>query len=193
MQVPPDRIVAGTYICAASATRSQITLENVPENELSSFLEVYRKIGGQYEGNSGKLIVNGKNVCKPVKLLETGVYPGFPTDLQSQMMAVLATIPGESCIVEQIFEDRYKVANELMRMGADITVNGKTARIQGKKRLSGHPVEAMELRGGAALILAALAAEGTTVLQGYSYVQRGYEHICQDLNQLGASVKRIQE
>ena len=193
MQVPPDRIVAGTYICAASATRSQITLENVPENELSSFLEVYRKIGGQYEGNSGKLIVNGKNVCKPVKLLETGVYPGFPTDLQSQMMAVLATIPGESCIVEQIFEDRYKVANELMRMGADITVNGRTARIQGKKRLFGHPVEAMELRGGAALILAALAAEGTTVLQGYSYVQRGYEHICQDLNQLGASVKRIQE
>ena len=94
MQVPPDRIVAGTYICAAAITRSQITLENPPEGELEAFLEVYRKMGGQYKGNSGKLLVNGEHVQKPVELLETAVYPGFPTDLQSPVMAVLATVKG---------------------------------------------------------------------------------------------------
>ena len=191
--VPPDRIVAGTYICAAAITRSEITLANWPEGELDSFLEVYRKMGGQYKGNSGKLIVNGKNVHSPVELIETGAYPGFPTDLQSQIMAVLATINGRSCIRENIFEDRYKAAVELRRMGADIRIYGCEAVIYGGRRLQGTHVKARELRGGAALMLGALAAEGVTVLEGYSYIQRGYEHICQDLKQLGAAVKRIQE
>ena len=193
MQVPPDRIVAGTYICAAGITRSEITLENVEKEELKAFLEVYGKMGGQYKGNSGKLIVNGKDIHRPVQHLETGVYPGFPTDLQSQMMAILTTVSGESHIVEQIFEDRYKIAQELVRMGADIRIRGKEAVIFGGYPLHGCKVQARELRGGAALILGALAAEGVTVLEGYSFVQRGYAHICEDLNQLGASVKRIQE
>ena len=193
IQVPPDRIAAGTYICAAAVTKSQIILNNIPEGELESFLEVYRKMGGQYKGNSGKLIVNGKNVHSPVELIETGAYPGFPTDLQSQIMAVLATINGRSCIRENIFEDRYKAAVELRRMGADIRIYGCEAVIYGGRRLQGTHVKARELRGGAALMLGALAAEGVTVLEGYSYIQRGYEHICQDLKQLGAAVKRIQE
>ena len=191
--VPPDRIVAGTYICAAAITRSQIVLENPPEGELKAFLEVYRKMGGQYKGNSGKLLVNGKNVQSPVKLLETGVYPGFPTDLQSPVMAVLSTIEGESCIREMVFEDRYKAADQLRKMGARIRVQGNEAVICGVKTLHGAAVQAQELRGGASLILAALGAKGVTVLEGYSFVQRGYEHICQDLNALGAAVKRIQE
>ena len=193
IQVPPDRIAAGTYICAAAATRSQITLENTPDGELEAFLEVYRKIGGQYKGNSGKLIVNGKNVHSPAELVETGVYPGFPTDLQSPLMAVLVTVRGTSCIREMVFEDRYKAAGGLMRMGADIRISGREAVICGGRQLKGTFVRAQELRGGAALMLGALAAEGETVLEGYSYVQRGYEHICQDLKQLGAAVKRIQE
>ena len=131
MQVPPDRIVAGTYICAAAITRSQITLENSPEGELEAFLEVYRKMGGQYKGNSGKLLVNGEHVQKPVELLETAVYPGFPTDLQSPVMAVLATVKGRSCIRENVFEDRYKAAQQLVKMGADIRVQGKEAVIHG--------------------------------------------------------------
>ena len=131
MQVPPDRIVAGTYICAAAITRSQITLENPPEGELEAFLEVYRKMGGQYKGNSGKLLVNGEHVQKPVELLETAVYPGFPTDLQSPVMAVLATVKGRSCIRENVFEDRYKAAQQLVKMGADIRVQGKEAVIHG--------------------------------------------------------------
>ncbi|CCY33212.1 uDP-N-acetylglucosamine 1-carboxyvinyltransferase 1 [Ruminococcus sp. CAG:60] len=108
-------------------------------------------------------------------------------------MAVLATVEGTSLIREAIFEDRYKAAPELVRMGADIRILGRDALIQGGKPLTGTFVRAQELRGGAALILAALAAAGTTVLEGYSFVQRGYEHICQDLEQLGAAVKRIQE
>ena len=193
MQVPPDRIVAGTYICAAAITRSQITLENPPKGELEAFLEVYRKMGGQYKGNSGKLLVNGEYVQKPVKLLETAVYPGFPTDLQSPVMAVLATVDGRSCIRETVFEDRYKAAQQLVKMGADIRVQGREAVIHGGKELYGTAVTAWELRGGAALILGALSARGVTVLDGYSYVQRGHEHICQDLNSLGAAVKRMQE
>ena len=193
IQVPPDRIAAGTYICAAAATRSQITLENVPEGELESFLEVYRKMGGQYKGNSGKLLVNGKNVQSPVELVETGVYPGFPTDLQSPLMAVLTTVKGRSCIREMVFEDRFKAAVELSRMGADIRISGREAVIRGGGSLRGTLVRAQELRGGAALTLGALAAEGVTVLEGYSYILRGYEHICQDFKQLGAAVKRKQE
>ena len=123
----------GTYICAAAITRSQIVLENPPEGELKAFLEVYRKMGGQYKGNSGKLLVNGKNVQSPVKLLETGVYPGFPTDLQSPVMAVLSTIEGESCIREMVFEDRYKAADQLRKMGARIRVQGNEAVICGVK------------------------------------------------------------
>ena len=108
-------------------------------------------------------------------------------------MAVLATVEGTSRIREAIFEDRYKAAPELVRMGADIRILGRDALIQGGKPLTGTFVRAQELRGGAALILAALVAAGTTVLEGYSFVRRGYEHICQDLEQLGAAVKRIQE
>ena len=150
-------------------------------------------MGGQYKGNSGKLLVNGKNVQSPVKLLETSVYPGFPTDLQSPVMAVLSTIEGESCIREMVFEDRYKAADQLRKMGARIRVQGNEAVICGVKTLHGAAVQAQELRGGASLILAALGAKGVTALEGYSFVQRGYEHICQDLNALGAAVKRIQE
>ena len=182
-----------TALCQEPITRSQIVLENPPEGELKAFLEVYRKMGGQYKGNSGKLLVNGEHVQKPVELLETAVYPGFPTDLQSPVMAVLATVKGRSCIRENVFEDRYKAAQQLVKMGADIRVQGKEAVIHGGKELHGAIVTAWELRGGAALILGALCVKGVTVLDGYSYVQRGYEHICQDLNTLGAAVKRMQE
>lgn len=182
MKVPPDRIVAGTYICAAAITRGRLVLENPPEGELDAFLEVYRKMGGQYKGKSGKLIVNGNGIRYPVPFLKTEVYPGFPTDLQSPMMAVLTTIPGQSRIREQIFEARFKTAEELVRMGAHIRVEGREAVIDGGYPLQGCTVQAQELRGGAALVLAAMAAEGITCVEGYSYIRRGYEHICEDLS-----------
>lgn len=188
MQVPPDRIVAGTYLCAGAATRGKIVIENPPEGELDAFLEVYRKMGGQYEVKSGKLVADGSGIRFPVSFLETEVYPGFPTDLQSPLLAVLTTIPGKSHVREKIFEDRYKAAGELNRMGASITVMGRDAWIKGGFMLRGCEVFAEELRGGAALVLAALAAEGITVVRGYSYIRRGYEHICEDLAALGGVI-----
>lgn len=189
MKVPPDRIVAGTYLCAAAATRGRITIENPPKGELDAFLEVYGKIGGQYNWNSGKLIADGRNVRFPLPFLETEIYPGFPTDLQSPIMAVLATVPGESCIRENIFEDRFRLVEELRRMGASVSVSGREARIHGGFPLKGCLVEARELRGGAALVAAALAAEGKSIVRGCSFIRRGYEHICEDLAKLGGQIE----
>lgn len=189
MKVPPDRIVAGTYLCAAAATRGNIVIENMPEGELDAFLRVYSKIGGQYDWNSGTLIADGRKVRFPIPFLETAVYPGFPTDLQSPLMAVLATIEGESRIRENIFEDRFRLAGELVRMGASVSITGKDARICGGRPLKGCHAEARELRGGAALVIAALAAEGETILRGYSFICRGYEHICEDLAGLGGQIE----
>lgn len=187
MQVPPDRIVAGTYLCASAATRGKIEIENPPEGELTAFLEVYRKMGGQYEWNSGKLIADGSRVCFSLPFLETEVYPGFPTDLQSPLLAVLATVPGKSIIKENIFENRFKVCHELRKMGADIRVDGNTAIVCGGK-LHGNCVYAEELRGGAALLVAALAAEGSSVIRDCSFIRRGYEDIGGDLKKLGGLI-----
>ena len=185
MPIPPDRIVAGTYLMAAAATRGEIILENPPLDEMDAILEVYRKMGGQCHQVGGKLIVNGKNAGFPLELLETDVYPGFPTDLQSPAMAVLATIPGVSRIREKIFEDRYKLASWLCYMGAKIEIRDGIAVIHGGYPLKGCTVEAEELRGGAALVITALAAEGVTRIRGCSFIERGYEHICEDLTALG--------
>ena len=187
-QIPPDRIVAGTYLCAAAAARSRITLENVPVGELESFLEVYRKMGGQYEGKSGTLRVNGERVCHPVPLVETEIYPGFPTDLQAPLMAVLAGIQGVSRIREKIFDDRFGSALQMRKMGAHIEITGNTAVICGTDTLKGCTIEAGDLRGGAALIIAALGAKGETCIRGTEFISRGYEHICEDLEALGCRI-----
>lgn len=188
MQVPPDRIVAGTYICAAAATRGKIEILNPPEGELNAFLKVYRKIGGQYKVNSGKLVVDAGGIHAPVDYVETGVYPGFPTDLQSPLMAVLLTVSGKSHIRETIFEARYKAAEEMRHMGAHIQIRERDAFIDGGFPLTGCTVKAKELRGGAALILTALACKGTSCVEGCSFIERGYEHICEDLNALGGAL-----
>lgn len=186
--VPPDRIVAGTYICAAAITRSEITLTGPPEGELDSFLEVYRKIGGQYQVNGGTLEVNGKNAVRPAVLVETEIYPGFPTDLQAPLMAVLTGAQGQSTIRENIFDQRFGSAFQMKKMGADISVSGNQAIIRGGKTLKGTQVQAGDLRGGAALLIAALMAEGETCVTGAGFISRGYEHICEDLRTLGCRI-----
>lgn len=187
-KVPPDRIVAGTYICAAAATGSEIELKGVLVEELGAFLEVYRKIGGQYEAKSGTLMVNGKEAVHPVELVETGAYPGFPTDLQSPLTAVLIGIPGRSTVRENVFEDRFQAAFQMKKMGAHIEINGRDAVIEGGISLSGCVLQAKDLRGGAALILAAMQASGETCIRGANYIRRGYEHICEDLESLGCEI-----
>lgn len=187
-RIPPDRIVAGTYLCAAAVTKSEITLRNVPEEELKAFLEVYQKIGGQYEVNSGTLKANGKKAVRPATLVETKEYPGFPTDLQAPLMAVLTGIPGRSVIREQIFDRRFGCAFQMNKMGADIEVSGDRAVIRGGRPLTGTVVEAGDLRGGAALIIAALMADGETCITQAEFISRGYEHICRDLQALGCEI-----
>ncbi len=187
-RIPPDRIVAGTYFCAAAAARSEIILRNAPKDELGAFLEVYQKMGGQYEGNSGTLRVNGKNAVRHVTLVETETYPGFPTDLQAPLMAVLAGIQGLSMIRERIFERRFGCAFQMNKMGADILINGDLAVIRGGKPLTGTQVHAGDLRCGAALVIAALMAEGETCITEAGFISRGYEHICEDLQALGCRI-----
>lgn len=185
LKVPCDRIVAGTYLCAAAATRGRIVIANPPEGELDGFLEVYKKMGGQCEYNSGKLVANARNSIVSVPYIETGEYPGFPTDLQSPVMAVLAGARGKSRIRETLFENRFRIVESLNSMGARIEVSGNLAKITGTERLHGACVRAGELRGGAALVIAALSADGCTEIEGYSYIRRGYENICRDINALG--------
>ena len=187
MQIPADRIVTGTYLCAAAATRGHIVIENAPEGELYAFLQVYRKMGGQYEWKSGKLIANGAGIQFSVPFLETEAYPGFPTDLQSPLLAVLTTVPGISRIRENIFENRFKICSELTKMGAHIEVRGSEVKICGS-RLKGCRLRAEELRGGAALVIAALAADGESVIEGVPFIRRGYEDICRDLRYLQAEI-----
>lgn len=183
--IPPDRIVAGTYLCAAAITRGRICLENPPVSELSAFLGIYGKMGGQYDMVGGKLIADASRADGPVTRLETEVYPGFSTDLQSPVMAVLTLARGKSHIRENIFEDRFRTAQELVRMGAHIRLNGRDAYIDGVKRLAGCKVKAQELRGGVALILAGLAAQGETCVENFHLVERGYERIQEDIAALG--------
>lgn len=188
-EVPPDRIVAGTYLCASAITRSNICLVGAPKDEMKAILSLYQKMGGQYEWIGGKLSLCSQEVNVPVLCQKTEVYPGFPTDLQSPVLAVLSGIKGKSCLIETIFENRFRVAGELKKMGANIRIDGAKAEIYGGK-LHGEEVEAQELRGGAALVLAGLAAKGVTTVKNIEYIERGYEDICRDLSQLGAVMER---
>ena len=160
-QIPADRIAAGTYVCASAITRGEGVLLGAPIGEMEALLWAYGKIGGQYRYNSGKLTLHSLNATKPVRLLETQIYPGFPTDLQSVFMAVLATAEGDSC--------------------------QSKAKIRGNS-LTGARVEAQELRGGAALVLAGLAARGETYVENRHFIERGYEDICRDLSHMGARI-----
>ena len=144
-------------------------------------------------GGSAGIVCRRTGRLTAPRPIRTAPYPGFPTDVQAIVMAALLRCRGAAVFEENLFSSRYRHVDELARMGADIRILGRDALIQGGKPLTGTFVRAQELRGGASLILAALGAKGVTVLEGYSFVQRGYEHICQDLEQLGAAVKRIQE
>ncbi len=184
-QIPSDRIAAGTYVCASAITRGKGILLDPPVGEMGALLKAYEKIGGQYMYKSGKLFLCSQRAFDPLRRLETGVYPGFPTDLQSIFLAVLTCARGESLIRENIFEDRFKVVLQLQKMGAQITLDGRSARIRGG-RIFGTSVKAEELRGGAALVIAGLGAEGETCVESREFIERGYEDISRDLNDLGA-------
>jgi UDP-N-acetylglucosamine 1-carboxyvinyltransferase len=183
-----DRIVAGTYLIAAAATQGQITIDNFPAGELELPLALLRQTGVQAEICKSSCKTSCCSRPRAISCLETAPYPGFPTDLQSPMLALLSVADGESCVRETVFENRFCVAEELKKMGADVRVRGDCAVVRGKSQLRGAAVHAPDLRSGAALVVAGLFASGLTRINHIGYIERGYEDICRDLRQLGAQI-----
>lgn len=188
-----DRIVTGTYLLAAAATRGCIRIRNFPSGELDALLALLQRAGGRIRAEGTRLGIDMPDRAAAVPYVETAPYPGYPTDLQSPLMAVCATADGESRICEAIFENRFRTAKELEKMGARIAVEGRCASITGVEQLHAAELCAPDLRGGAALVIAALTAGGTTVLSGTEYIERGYEDICRDLRSLGADIFRVEK
>jgi UDP-N-acetylglucosamine 1-carboxyvinyltransferase len=189
-RIIPDRIVAGTFLVAAAVTRGSITLERVNPNHLTSVIHVLRRIGVQITINDDIIQVSNSSRTKAIERIVTSPHPAFPTDLQSQVMVLLSLADGLSVMKETIFEGRFKHVDELCRMGADIRVVGSSAFIRGVPRLYGATVEATDLRAGAALVIAGLAAHGRTTVEQVHHIDRGYDRIEQMLSGLGASIHR---
>ncbi|MCK8827765.1 UDP-N-acetylglucosamine 1-carboxyvinyltransferase [Natroniella acetigena] len=185
----PDRIESGTYMMAAAITGSELYIDNVLVEHIKPLIAKLKEMGVKIEEDvSGvKVISNGQLNSVDVKTLP---YPGFPTDMQSQFMALLTQAEGNSVVVETVFENRFGHADELRRMGADIRIDGRTAMIK-KANLTGAKVKATDLRAGAALILAALAAEGKTKITDIYHIERGYENVTEKLKGIGVNIKRV--
>lgn len=191
-RVPADRIVAGTYLFGCVGAGGNVLLEQAPWQEMGATIQVAEQMGAQCTIAREGVYVQAPERPKPVLFLQTDIYPGFPTDLQSMVLAVQTVSEGSSIIKETIFENRFRVAEQLIQMGADIKVmDTDRVSVCGVDGLRGTAVEAKELRGGAALVLAGLMAEGETIITGCQYIYRGYENICRDLRELGARISSV--
>lgn len=191
--VMSDRIVCLTYMCCIGAAGGDLLLKNVSNHSFMSVIPVFEKAGCEIikGNNSVRIISDGRLTA--VKDIRTMPYPGFPTDAQAPVMAMLSVAKGTSVIVENIFESRFKHVSQLVRMGAKIRAEGRVAIIEETEGLHGAKVVATDLRGGAALVVAALAAEGTTEISGLWHIDRGYEKITEHLKSLGADIERREE
>lgn len=187
-RVMPDRIVAATYLCAAAATGGNITVTDVCTEHLSAVLAVLSDCGCRIKKEKNKVTLAAPQIIKSPGSIKTMPYPGFPTDAQSLFLAMLAKSDGTTLITETIFESRFKAAGELLRMGAKISVDSRVAVVKGSKKLSGACVTAQDLRGGAALVVAALAADGRTEINSPEFIYRGYEKLEENLKTLGADI-----
>jgi UDP-N-acetylglucosamine 1-carboxyvinyltransferase len=180
-----DRIETGTYLIAAAMTKGEIELENANSENIASLLYKLNENGCKIHTFNDKITLIGAAEPVSAKLIETAPYPSFPTDLQAPIMAYCCICSGSTLIVENLFETRFKHVSELIKMGADIVVRGRTALIRSVKNLTGAEIYAYDLRGGAALTIAALAAEGESILNGVSFIDRGYYNFGETLNSLG--------
>ncbi len=186
----PDQIEAGTFMCAAAATRGDVTVRNVIPKHLESISAKLKEIGCEVvELDDAVRVVGGNRQTRTN--INTQPYPGFPTDMQPQMTVALALAEGTSIVTESIFENRFKYVDELARMGSNIQVEGNVAIISGVRRLKGAQVNAPDLRAGAALVIAGLSAEGYTVVDEIGYIERGYEHFEEKLRSLGAVIEKV--
>ncbi len=189
-RVIPDRIEAATYLCAGAATGGELLLAGVCPRHLSAVLPMLEKAGCRIEAGENSIHLRAPARLSAVDSVKTMPYPGFPTDAQAPLMAALCTAQGTSMFVENIFEARYKHVGELLRMGARIEVEGRVALVRGVESLSGANLCCTDLRGGAAMVIAALAAEGRSTLIGLRHIDRGYQDLEQGLCRVGAKISR---
>lgn len=186
----PDRIEAGSYLLMAAAAGGNVLVRNVIAAHLKPVLAKMEEAGINFTEEEEGIRVTGDGVYRAVDL-KTQVHPGFSTDLQAPFLALLCKARGSAILTETVFENRFMHVDELKRMGAEIKIEGRSALIRGVTRLTGAPVKATDLRAGAALILAAIAAEGTTEITGVQHIDRGYEQVVEKLTSLGAQIKRV--
>ena len=189
--VMPDRIEAGTYLAAGALTRGQVTVRRVKPDNLLSMLCKFEEAGAAITIGEDWVTLDMHGARPEAVNISTAPYPGFPTDMQAQFMAMNSVAEGSSSVIETIFENRFMHVQELQRMGAQIRLNGNTAMITGIEKLTGAPVMATDLRASASLILAGLAAEGETTVERIYHVDRGYERIEEKFTLLGADIKRV--
>lgn len=189
--VMPDRIEAGTYLTAGAITRGKVTVRRVKPDNLLSMLCKFEEAGAELAIGEDWITLNMHGLRPQAVNISTAPYPAFPTDMQAQFMALNATAEGSSTVIENIFENRFMHIQELQRMGAQISLNGNAAVINGVEKLTGAPVMATDLRASASLILAGLTAEGETTVERIYHVDRGYERIEEKLSILGADIKRV--
>ncbi len=186
----PDQIEAGTYMAIAAATRGDVIVENVIPKHLESITAKLEEMGIDLNIDDDSIRVSCDDRVKRCNI-KTMPHPGFPTDMQPQITALLSTADGTSMVNEAVWDNRFRYIDELRRMGANISVDGRVAVIEGVEKLKGAPVKAVDLRAGAALVLAGLCAEGTTTVESIHHIERGYENIIEKLQNIGADIKKI--
>ncbi|MFZ5352675.1 MAG: UDP-N-acetylglucosamine 1-carboxyvinyltransferase [Bacillota bacterium] len=190
--IMPDRIVAGTYLTAAAITGGDLYLSGVVSDHIRPIIAKLTESGCSIKEYDNNIHIIGSKRLKAIEVVKTQPYPGFATDMQPQVMSLCTISKGTSVFIETVFESRYKHAEELVKMGANIQIDGRTAIIRGVKKLTGAHVCARDLRGGAALVIAGLAAEGTTIIDNINtHVDRGYEKLEIKLKRIGADIQRI--
>ena len=187
----PDQIEAGTYMCAAAATRGCITVKNITPKHLESISAKLREMGVKITEYDEALKVDASSAPLKRCNIKTMPHPGFPTDCQPQFAALLMSVPGTSIINENVWDNRYQYVSELIRMGAQISVEGRLAIIEGGVPLTAAPVKATDLRAGAAMIIAALEINGTTEISNIQFIERGYEDVVEKFRGLGADIKKV--
>jgi UDP-N-acetylglucosamine 1-carboxyvinyltransferase len=191
--VIPDRIETGTFMIAAAITRGNVLIKNAVPDHVKSVTAKLTECGVSVSASDDALIVDARSGVLKSTDIKTLPYPGFPTDIQSQFMALLTTTRGTGMVIENVFENRYMHVDELNRMGANIKIEGRVAIVEGDRRLHGAEVFATDLRAGAALVLAALAASGTTRVYEIHHIERGYSSFTEKMNGLGADMTRAEE
>ncbi|MCL2408692.1 MAG: UDP-N-acetylglucosamine 1-carboxyvinyltransferase [Oscillospiraceae bacterium] len=190
--VIPDRIVAATYLACAAASLGRIELTNVIPGHIATVTDAFSEMGCRLKISDDAIYIDAAGKLRAIKPVITRPYPGFPTDAQPPLMAASLKASGTTVFIESIFENRYRHIGELLRMGADIKTEGKVAMVTGVSRLFGAPVESTDLRGGAALCVAALGAEGVTEVSGLHHIDRGYDGFTESLAAIGADIVRVE-